>query len=229
MASPLPVVRQRVPRKAYQTVVLDVCQIRRDANGKVGRAYGLRPGGHGSDLAIPPVRCPLTPCQGRGQVRLRVYVCQAASTFRGCPAVTDGLDGELARLQDQGTGGMAPLLQRRAPRTATCGLETGPSFEPASNARDTPPVIRRSLGSDEDQGAEASNRRARPQTTCPLPARSAGQRRELTVTPGQPDAPAHLRTGRVIRCANRPSKQEVRTERDGLSSPGAAAPRTPCS
>ena len=41
----------------------------------------------------------------------------------------------------------------------------------------------------------------------PLRARSAGQRRELTVTPGQPDTPAHLRTGRLTRCANRPSKQ----------------------
>ena len=30
-------------------------------------------------------------------------------TVRGCPAVTGGLDGELARLQDQSTGGMAPL------------------------------------------------------------------------------------------------------------------------
>ena len=27
---------------------------------------------------------------------------------------------------------------------------------------------------------------------------------ELTVTPGQPDTPAHLRTGRPTRCANRP-------------------------
>jgi len=30
-------------------------------------------------------------------------------TVRGCPAAADGLDGELARLQDQGAGGMAPL------------------------------------------------------------------------------------------------------------------------
>ena len=54
-------------------------------------------------------------------------------------------------------------------------------------------VMRSSLGGDEDQGAEVANRRARPQATCPLRARSAGQRRELTVTPGQPDTPAHLR------------------------------------
>ena len=39
-----------------------------------------------------------------------------------------------------------------------------------------------------------------------LRARSASQRRELTVTAGQPDTPAHLRTGRPTSCANRPSK-----------------------
>ncbi len=72
---------------------------------RAGAALGP---GHPSD------RCPLNPCQGRGQARLRVYMCQAASTVRGCPAVTDGLDGELARLQDQGTGGMAPLATPRA-------------------------------------------------------------------------------------------------------------------
>jgi hypothetical protein len=44
---------------------------------------------------------------------------------------------------------------------------------------------------------------------CPLRARSAGQRREITVTPGQPDTPADLWTGRLTRCANRPSKQRV--------------------
>jgi len=49
----------------------------------------------------------------------------------------------------------------------------------------------------------------RPQTTCPLRARSAGQRQELTVNAGQPDTPAHLRTGRLTRCANRPSKLRV--------------------
>jgi hypothetical protein len=44
-------------------------------------------------------------------------------------------------------------------------------------------------------------------SACPLRARSAGQRRELTVTPGQADTPADLRTGRLTRCANRPPKQ----------------------
>jgi hypothetical protein len=70
--------------------------------------------------------------------------------------------------------------------------------------------MRRPPGGDEDQGAGADCR-ARPQMACPLRARSAGQRRELTVTPGQPDTAAHLRTGRLTRCANRPSKQEVNT------------------
>jgi hypothetical protein len=46
-------------------------------------------------------------------------------------------------------------------------------------------------------------------TACPLRARSAGQSRVLTVTPGQPGMPVDLRTGRLTRCANRPSKQPV--------------------
>jgi hypothetical protein len=61
-----------------------------------------------------------------------------------------------------------------------------------------------------DASLSASPRSCRwPGTTmppCPLRARSAGQRRELAVTPGQPDTPAHLRTGRLSRCVNRPSK-----------------------
>jgi hypothetical protein len=40
-----------------------------------------------------------------------MYVCQAA--LPSTRAVTDGLDGKLARLQDQGTGGMAPLATSR--------------------------------------------------------------------------------------------------------------------
>jgi len=58
-------------------------------------------------------------------------------------------------------------------------------------------------------GAAGHRRHARPQTACPLRARSAGQRRELTVTRGQPYTRAHLHTGRLTRCANRPSKQRV--------------------
>ena len=38
-------------------------------------------------------------------------------------------------------------------------------------------------------------------TPCPLRARSAGQCREPTVTPGQLSTPADLRTGRLTRCA----------------------------
>ena len=37
--------------------------------------------------------------QDHGQGRLRVYVHLVALTATGCPAVTDGLDGDLARLQ----------------------------------------------------------------------------------------------------------------------------------
>jgi hypothetical protein len=47
-------------------------------------------------------------------------------------------------------------------------------------------------------------------SVCPLCARSAGQPRGLTVTPGQCATSAHLRTGRLTRCPNRPSKQRVR-------------------
>src|SRR5580700_5210190 len=46
--------------------------------------------------------------------------------------------------------------------------------------------------------------RTRADAACPLRARSAGQYRELTVTPGQPNRLAHLRTGRLTRCAHRP-------------------------
>jgi hypothetical protein len=48
-------------------------------------------------------------------------------------------------------------------------------------------------------GGRGRGRRAR----C---VRSAGQRRVLTVTHGQPNTAADLRTGRLTRCANRPSK-----------------------
>src|SRR5271169_6148891 len=51
--------------------------------------------------------------------------------------------------------------------------------------------------------------RTRADAACPLRARSAGQYGELTVTPGQPNRLTHLRTGRLTRCANRPSKQRV--------------------
>src|SRR5580692_6583406 len=56
---------------------------------------------------------------------------------------------------------------------------------------------------------ETTDQRLAEASACPLRARSAGQRRELTVTPGQPDTPAHLGTGRLTRCAYRPSKQRV--------------------
>src|SRR5690242_15073533 len=46
-------------------------------------------------------------------------------------------------------------------------------------------------------------------SACPLRARSAGQRQELTVTPGQSEIPAHLRAGWLTRYAHRPSKQRV--------------------
>jgi hypothetical protein len=69
--------------------------------------------------------------------------------------------------------------------------------------------MRRSLGADKDQGAEMATfaRDRRRRARC-VPDRlvNAG---EVTVTPGQPHTAAHLRTGRLTRCANRPSKHRV--------------------
>ena len=41
----------------------------------------------------------IEPMEDHGQGRLRVYVHLVVSTVAGWPAVTDGLDGDLARLQ----------------------------------------------------------------------------------------------------------------------------------
>jgi hypothetical protein len=90
--------------------------------------------------------------------------------------------------------------------------------------------MRRSLGLARDQGAEMPTGVCDPQTACPLRARSGGQRRELTVTPGQPDTPAHLWTGRLTRCANRPSKQKVRpyfASHEILTARNAGCTKTP--
>ena len=102
----------------------------------------------------------------------------------------------------------------RCPRTAIKandrhlqqhGSEYGRALNPRA-ANENTLVMRSSLGGDEDQGAGAPTVCTRPQTTCPLRARSAGQRRVFAVTPGQPDTQAQLRTGRLTRCAYRPSK-----------------------
>ncbi len=59
---------------------------------------------------------------------------------------------------------------------------------------------------------------------------STGQRREITATPGQPNAAADLRTGRVTRCANRPYSgacvnqlHRRRISRDSGPGPGPGA------
>jgi len=66
-----------------------------------------------SVLAILPTGGPLNPCQRRGQAQLRVYMCLAAPLSAVVLRSQTGLHGELARLQDQGTGGMAPLATLR--------------------------------------------------------------------------------------------------------------------
>jgi len=80
---------------------------------------------------VPPDS--LSRARSRPSSRVRV---PRSSTVRGCPAVTDGLDGELARLQDQGTGGMAPLA---TPRTSTGPAAPHPSSgQRGSNASRAP-------------------------------------------------------------------------------------------
>src|SRR6202162_1037338 len=65
--------------------------------------------------------------------------------------------------------------------------------------------------------------RTRADAACPLRARSAGQYGELTVTPGQPNRLTHLRTGRLTRCAHRPSKQPVARQFHGALHAGGPA------
>jgi hypothetical protein len=63
--------------------------------------------------------------------------------------------------------------------------------------------------SDTDSGALAGRLRLIYGSVSPRSKRVAvasDQRRELTATPGQCATSAHLRTGRLTRCANRPSK-----------------------
>ena len=51
--------------------------------------------GRRSVLAHPSDRCPLNPCQGRGQARLRVYMCRAPLGFAVVPRSQPGLTADL--------------------------------------------------------------------------------------------------------------------------------------
>ena len=141
---------------------------------------------------------------------------------------TRTIRGDLAYVGPEKTDGRTMAPFHRVPGIRTMGACPRDAFERPSTANDRHQqqpakmklpralkprathgntlVMRRSLGGDEDQGAEAPTvvRDRRRRARC-VPDRP-GQRRELTVTPGQPDTPAHLRTGRLTRCANRPSK-----------------------
>lgn len=77
--------------------------------------------GHPSD------RCPDSLPRAPSRPSSRVHV-PGSSTVRGCPAGTDGLDGELARLQDRGTGGMAPFATPRASAGPTALRPSGRSL-----------------------------------------------------------------------------------------------------
>jgi hypothetical protein len=74
--------------------------------GMVATRGSYRLGGARSWPSLRPV--PLESlARARSSPSSRVHV-PGPFTVRGCPAVTGGLDGELARLQDRGTGGMDP-------------------------------------------------------------------------------------------------------------------------
>jgi hypothetical protein len=76
--------------------------------------------GHPSDW------CPLNPCQGAVECCLRVYLCLATQPCAVVLPVTDAPDGELARPQDRGTGGMTPFAPPRASTGLTAPRLSGP-------------------------------------------------------------------------------------------------------
>jgi hypothetical protein len=81
--------------------------------------------GRRSVLAIPLESSP----GARSSPASRIPV-PGTLTVRGCPAATDGLDNELARLQDRGTGGMAPLAIPPVSAGSTVPNWYGPSLGP---------------------------------------------------------------------------------------------------
>ena len=93
-------------------IVLDVgfiCLLTRCRPGLAGTVAtgGSYRRGRRSVLAIPPTGAPDSLSRAPSSPSSRVHV-PGTFTVRGCPGVTDGLDGELARLQDRGYRGMAP-------------------------------------------------------------------------------------------------------------------------
>src|SRR6266567_2594568 len=84
------------------------------ANGQHGVRYrGGEDLGRDSDLPIPLTGAPESLPRARSSPSSRVHV-PGTLPVRRCPGATDGLDGQRARLQDRGTGGMAPLAVPRA-------------------------------------------------------------------------------------------------------------------
>ncbi len=121
-------------------------------------------------------------------------------------------------------------------RTRESALDTSPpvnraaavwSVEGIGGAHGPQPGVRCPARMRCTRPGTTDRRRVRPQSACPLRARSAGQRRVHAVTPGQPHARAHLRTCRLTRCANRPSKLVIvpssAITHPGLPNPGPAA------
>jgi hypothetical protein len=90
-------------------IICLLTRCRSGLTGMVAMRGSYRRGGARSWPSLRPVPPDFLP-RARSSPSSRVHV-PGTFTIRGCPPVTDGLDGELARLQDRGTGGMA-LLQR---------------------------------------------------------------------------------------------------------------------
>jgi len=66
-------------------------------------------------------------------------------------------------------------------------------------------------------------RLVRDEEAVPVTSDGPGQRLVLAVTPGQPGTPAHLRAGRLTRCAYRPSEQRVNRQSGGTKGCSTAA------
>src|SRR5450755_3517866 len=120
---------------------------------------------------------------------------EVKNSYRQCLAEVGGILAPSART---GLADLAPgvkVVQTVVCSTFTPGAKPAPR-RVADGERMNPPrecAFAQIPEDHEHQGDENIKRRTRPQMTCPLRARSAGQRRGLTGTSGQPVTPAHVR------------------------------------
>jgi hypothetical protein len=134
---------------------------------------------------------------------------EVKNSYRQCLAEVGGILAPSART---GLADLAPgvkVVQTVVCSTFTPGAKPAPR-RVADGERMNPPrecAFAQIPEDHEHQGDENIKRRTRPQMTCPLRARSAGQRRGLTGTSGQPVTPAHVRkAGRPAAHTGLPSK-----------------------